>query len=221
LIRYLARINGLARLRYMTSHPRDMSDDLIATHADEAKLMPNLHLPFQAGADRILAAMNRKHTASEYLSLIDRVRTASPDIALSTDVIVGFPGETEAEFKETLSVVRAVGFAQAYSFKYSARPGTPAASLLDAVPEAEQRERLARLQELLVSQQIAFNEGCVGRRLTVLFERPGRRPGQLIGRSPYLQAVHAEVAPEFLGRVADVEISAFGTNSLTGVLSPS
>ena len=165
--------------------------------------------------------MNRKHTAREYLSLIDRIRAASPDIALSTDVIVGFPGETEAEFEETLGVVRAVGFAQAYSFKYSARPGTPAATLHDAVPETQQRERLARLQELLVGQQIVFNEGCVGRRLPVLFERPGRRPGQLIGRSPYLQAVHAEVAPEFLGRVADVEIAAFGTNSLTGVLSPS
>jgi tRNA-2-methylthio-N6-dimethylallyladenosine synthase len=221
LIRHLARIDGLARLRYMTSHPRDVSNDLIAAHADEAKLMPFLHLPFQSGADRILAAMNRKHTAREYLSLIDRIRAASPDIALSTDVIVGFPGETEAEFEETLGVVRAVGFAQAYSFKYSARPGTPAATLHDVVPEAQQRERLARLQELLVGQQIVFNEGCVGRRLPVLFERPGRRPGQLIGRSPYLQAVHAEVAPEFLGRVADVEIAAFGTNSLTGVLSPS
>ncbi len=220
LIRHLARIGGLERLRYTTSHPRDMSEDLIAAHSEVPKLMPHLHLPFQSGADRILAAMNRKHTARDYLNLIDRIRKAVPGIAFSTDVIAGFPGETKTEFEETLAVVRTVGFAQAYSFKYSPRPGTPAAKLSDPVPEAEQKERLAKLQDLLIAQQVAFNEASVGRRLRVLFERQGRHPGQLIGRSPYLQAVHAEVAPDFLGRLAEVEISACGNNSLTGVLNP-
>jgi tRNA-2-methylthio-N6-dimethylallyladenosine synthase len=220
LIRHLASIDGLVRLRYTTSHPRDMSEDLVVAHAEEPKLMPHLHLPFQSGADRILAAMNRKHTAKDYLNLIDRIRRAVPDIAFSTDVIAGFPGETEAEFEETLSVVRTVGFAQAYSFRYSPRPGTPAAKLSDAVPDTEQRERLAKLQEVLIAHQLAFNEATVGRRLPVLFERQGRHPGQLIGRSPYLQAVHAEATPDYLGRVAEVEISAFGNNSLAGVLNP-
>jgi tRNA-2-methylthio-N6-dimethylallyladenosine synthase len=219
LIHALAAISGLERIRYTTSHPRDMTDDLILAHRDEAKLMPCLHLPFQSGADRILAAMNRKHTAAEYLSLVDRIRAARPDIALSTDIIVGFPGETDADFEATLDVVRRVHFAQAYSFKYSARPGTPAASMEAQVPEKVASNRLQRLQELLEQQQAAFNASCVGKVLPVLFERPGRHPGQLIGRTPYLQPVHAEVASGALGRVLPVEIKAVGPNSLAGVLA--
>ena len=218
LVHHLARIDGLERLRYTTSHPRDMSDDLIAAHADETKLMPYLHLPFQSGADRILAAMNRKHTAREYLDLVARVRAAQPELALSTDVIVGFPGETEAEFEATLAVFAEVGFAAAYSFKYSPRPGTPAEKLGDQVPEEVKADRLARLQRQIERQQRAFAERCVGRTLPVLFEKVGRRPGQLIGRSPYLQSVHAEAPPEMLGRIVPVEISAFGPNSLAGVI---
>jgi tRNA-2-methylthio-N6-dimethylallyladenosine synthase len=220
LIRHLARIEGLERLRYTTSHPHDMSDDLIEAHASEPKLMPYLHLPFQAGSDRILAAMNRKHTAREYVGMVARIRAAQPDLALSTDVIVGFPGETEAEFSETLGVFAEVGFAAAYSFKYSPRPGTPAEKLGDQVPEDVKSERLGRLQKLVERQQLAFSAGCVGRTLPVLFDRPGRRPGQLIGRSPYLQSVHAEAAPELIGTIVPVEISAFGPNSLTGVIRP-
>ena len=218
LIRHLARIEGLERLRYTTSHPGDMSDDLIAAHAEESKLMPYLHLPFQAGADRILAAMNRKHTARQYVDLVARIRRAQPEIALSTDIIVGFPGETETEFEATLALVAKVGFAQGYSFKYSARPGTPASTLADQVPDAVKAERLARLQRLLDRQQATFNERCVGRTLPVLFEKPGRRPGQLVGRSPYLQAVHADAGPECLGRILPIEISSFGPNSLAGVI---
>jgi tRNA-2-methylthio-N6-dimethylallyladenosine synthase len=218
LIRHLARIEGLARLRYTTSHPRDMSDDLIAAHAEEEKLMPYLHLPFQAGCDRILGAMNRKHTARDYLDLVSRIRAAQPQIALSTDIIVGFPGETDAEFEETLKLTREVGFAQAYSFKYSARPGTPAAKLGEQVPDAVKSARLARLQELLEAQQAVFNAHWVGCTLPVLFEKPGRRPGQLVGRSPYLQAVHAEVAAEHIGHILPVEILACGPNSLAGVI---
>lgn len=220
LVRHLSRIEGLERLRYTTSHPRDMSDDLIEAHANEPKLMPYLHLPFQAGSDRILAAMNRKHTAREYVDLVGRIRAAQPDLALSTDVIVGFPGETEAEFSETLAVFAEVGFAAAYSFKYSPRPGTPAEKLGDQVPEEVKTERLGRLQRLVEHQQLAFSARCVGRTLPVLFERLGRRPGQLIGRSPYLQSVHAEAAPELLGAIVPVEISAFGPNSLAGVIRP-
>jgi len=219
LIRHLGEIEGLARLRYTTSHPRDMSDDLIAAHRDEAKLMPYLHLPFQSGADRILAAMNRKHTADEYRRLVARIRDARPDIALSTDVIVGFPGETDREFEQTLGLVREIGFAQAYSFKYSARPGTPAANLPDQIGEDVKTERLLRLQELLESGQARFNTACVGKTLPVLFEKLGRRAGQLVGRSPYLQAVHAEAREALLGCVVAVEISAAGANSLSGVIS--
>ena len=220
LIGHLSMIDGLARLRYMTSHPRDMSSDLIAAHAEEAKLMPYLHLPFQAGADRILSAMNRKHTADEYLDLVARTRAAQPEIALSTDIIVGFPGETEAEFEATLALTEKVGFAQAYSFKYSPRPGTPAATLGEQVPDEGKALRLARLQRLLAGQQSAFSARCVGRTLPVLFEKLGRRPGQLVGRSPYLQAVHVEAAPEHLGRILPVEILTFGPNSLAGVIRP-
>ena len=168
-----------------------MSDDLIAAHGEQTKLMPYLHLPFQAGADRILAAMNRKHTAADYLALVDRIRAARPDIALSTDIIVGFPGETDAEFEATLDVVERVGFAQAYSFKYSPRPGTPGATMAAQVPDAVKIERLHRLQDLLDRQQTAFNSSCVGKVIPVLFERQGRHGDQLVGRTPYLQAVHA------------------------------
>ena len=218
LIRHLARIDGLERIRYTTSHPRDMDDDLIAAHGEEPKLMPYLHLPFQAGADRILAAMNRKHTAAEYVDLVARIRKAQPDLALSTDIIVGFPGETEAEFEETLALIETIGFAQAFSFKYSVRPGTPAGKLDDQVPEEVKAERLTRLQALLDAQQAGFNEGCVGRTLPVLFDKPGRHPGQLVGRSPYLQAVHAEAPSDALGRIVPVEILSFGPNSLAGVI---
>ena len=218
LLARLANIDGLERLRYMTSHPRDMGDDLIAAHRDIDKLMPYLHLPFQAGADRILAAMNRKHTALDYLVLVERIRDARPDIALSTDIIVGFPGESEREFEATLDIVRTVGFAQAYSFKYSARPGTPAASVGDHVPASVASERLARLQALLEQQQASFNASCVGKVFPVLFEKPGRHAGQLVGRSPYLQLVHAPAERSALGCILPVEISAAGPNSLAGIV---
>ena len=195
-----------------------MSDDLIAAHRDNGKLMPYLHLPFQAGADRILAGMNRKHTAAEYREIIARIRAARPDLALSTDIIVGFPGETEKEFCETLRMVEDIGFAQAYSFKYSPRPGTPASMLEDQVAEPVQSERLQRLQALLERQQSSFNASCVGRVLPVLFERTGRDRGQLVGRSPYLQAVHASASEALLGGIHSVEISIANRHSLTGVV---
>jgi tRNA-2-methylthio-N6-dimethylallyladenosine synthase len=219
LIRRLASIEGIARLRYTTSHPRDMTDDLIAAHGDEPKLMPYVHLPFQAGADRILAAMNRKHTAADYVALVRRVRAARPDLALSTDIIVGFPGEAEAEFEATLALVEEVRFAQAYAFKYSPRPGTPGAALADQVPEAIKLDRLHRLQMLLTGQQTAFNSSCIGRVMPVLFEREGRHPGQLIGRSPYLQGVHAQAESGLLGRIVEVAIDGAKPNSLSGVVA--
>lgn len=218
LINRLSEIDGVERLRYTTSHPRDMSDDLIAAHRTNERLMPYLHLPFQAGSDRILAAMNRKHTAEEYLRLIERIRDARPDIALSTDIIVGFPGETVDEFEQTLQVVRQVEFAQAFSFKYSARPGTPAATIEDPVCEAEKTERLHTLQALLETQQRTFNDGCVGKTIPVLFEKPGRNAGQLVGRSPYLQLVHADAGDQLLGQIRPVEIAAASKNSLSGVV---
>ena len=217
LIDRLAAIAGLERLRYTTSHPRDMADDLIASHRDQPKLMPFLHLPFQAGADRILAAMNRKHTSAEYLALVERIRSARPDIALSTDIIVGFPGETEAEFDATLRLVEQIRFAQAYSFKYSARPGTPAASL-EQLPDAIKIARLSRLQNVISGHQTSFNTAHVGKVMPVLFDRRGRRPGQLIGRSPYLQSVHAQLDSAWLGKILEVEIAAAGPNSLAGVV---
>jgi tRNA-2-methylthio-N6-dimethylallyladenosine synthase len=216
LIARLAEIDGLERLRYTTSHPRDMSDDLIAAHRDIDKLMPYLHLPFQAGSDRVLAAMNRKHTTADYRRLVDRIRNARPDLALSTDVIVGFPGETEAEFEATLQVVRDVGFAQAFSFKYSARPGTPAANLAGQIAPEVAADRLDRLQRLLQDQQTRFNEGCVGKVFPVLFDKPGRHEGQLVGRSPYLQPVHATAAAALLGRILPVQISRANSHSLAG-----
>ncbi len=218
LLKDLAKISGLDRLRYTTSHPSDMTDDLIEAHRDLKKLMPYLHLPFQAGSDRILAAMNRKHTAGEYLALVDRIRRARPDIALSTDIIVGFPGETEQEFEETLAIVKSVNFAQAYSFKYSPRPGTPAANISEQIPEKVKAKRLQRLQNLLNKQQAAFNAALVGQIVPVLFEKPGRRTKQLVGRSPYLQAVHTKGSQALLGEIVDVRISAAGPNSLKGVI---
>jgi tRNA-2-methylthio-N6-dimethylallyladenosine synthase len=216
LIDRLAQIAGIARIRYTTSHPHDMREDLIEAHGRQPKLMPYLHLPFQAGADRILAAMNRKHTAADYLALVARIRRARPDLALSTDIIVGFPGETDAEFEATLGIVEQVGFAQAYSFKYSPRPGTPAATMAAQLPDAVKTERLHRLQDQLERQQTAFNSSCVGRVMPVLFERAGRHPGQLVGRSPYLQAVHAKADSALIGQVAEVAIEAVGANSLAG-----
>jgi tRNA-2-methylthio-N6-dimethylallyladenosine synthase len=218
LISALAQIPTLERIRYTTSHPRDMRDDLIDLHATEPKLMPYLHLPFQAGSDRILAAMNRKHTAAEYLTLVARIRASNPNLALSTDIIVGFPGETEAEFEATLEMIRTVQFAQAYSFKYSARPGTPAATMDGQLSEAVKIERLQRVQALLAQESTRFNAGCVGKVFPVLFEKPGRRVGQLIGRSPYLQSVHADVDVSALGRILPVQILAAGPNSLAGLV---
>ena len=220
LIDRLADIEGIDRLRYTTSHPRDMSEDLIELHRRLPKLMPYLHLPIQTGADRILAAMNRRHTVADYLSLVDRIRSARPDLALSTDLIVGFPDETEADFQATLDIVEQVGFAQAYTFKYSPRPGTPAALMPEQIAEDVKIDRLHRLQAALNRQQTSFNSRCVGRILAVLFDRRGRKPGQLIGRSPYLQAVHAEADSSALGCLLPVEIRSAGPNSLAGVVAP-
>jgi tRNA-2-methylthio-N6-dimethylallyladenosine synthase len=216
LLRRLSEIEGLARLRYTTSHPRDMDDELIAAHGDLPQLMPYLHLPVQSGSDRILKSMNRRHTAKEYLALITRIRHVRPDIALSGDFIVGFPGETDEDFEATLSIVRDTGYAAAYSFKYSPRPGTPGAELEDQVPEEVKSERLARLQLLIASQQAAFNESCVGRTVPVLFEKPGRNKGQLVGRSPYLQSVAIDASEDLTGRIRQVEITGTAKNSLFG-----
>jgi tRNA-2-methylthio-N6-dimethylallyladenosine synthase len=218
LIRRLARIEGLRRIRYTTSHPRDMDETLIGAHGEVEALMPYLHLPVQAGSDRVLKAMNRGHTAADYLRIVERLRAARPDIALSGDFIVGFPGEREEDFEATLALVREVGYASAFSFKYSRRPGTPAAAAPNQVPEAVKAERLARLQALIETQQRAFNEAKVGEVLPVLFEKPGRREGQIAGRSPYLQAVHCEGEERLIGRIAPVRITSSGKNSLAGRL---
>ncbi|MBP7241068.1 tRNA (N6-isopentenyl adenosine(37)-C2)-methylthiotransferase MiaB [Amaricoccus sp.] len=218
LVRHLARIEGLERLRYTTSHPNDMADDLIAAHGDEPKLMPYLHLPVQAGSDRVLKAMNRRHTAAAYLRLVERIRAARPDMALSGDFIVGFPGETEADFADTLALVETVGYAQAYSFAYSSRPGTPAADR-PQLAEDVKADRLHRLQALLARQQSAFQLGLVGRTLPVLIEKPGREPGQMTGRSPYLTAVHLEADATLVGRIVPARILAAGRNSLAGALA--
>lgn len=218
LLRRLAQITGLARLRYTTSHPRDMDDDLIAAHGDLPALMPYLHLPVQSGSDRVLAAMNRKHGRDLYFDLIARMRAARPDLALSSDFIVGFPGETEADFDQTLDLVEQVGFAGAYSFKYSSRPGTPAAMLAEQVPEPVKTERLARLQAALDRSRRAFDRSCVGRSFDILLEKPGRHPGQLIGRSPYLQSVVVEAPGAAVGTIIAVTIAAAGANSLSARL---
>ncbi len=216
LLRDLAAIRGLRRIRYTTSHPRDMDDALIAAHAEVPAVMPFLHLPVQSGSDRMLAQMNRKHTAAEYVRIIEKLRAVRPDIALSSDFIVGHPGETEADFEATMALIRAVGFAQAFSFKYSARPGTPAAGAPNQVPEAEKDRRLQALQALLREQQQAFNAACVGRTLPVLVTGPGRYPGQIAGRSPYLQPVHFDGPASLAGQDVMVLITAAHTNSLAG-----
>ncbi|HUI96039.1 MAG TPA: tRNA (N6-isopentenyl adenosine(37)-C2)-methylthiotransferase MiaB [Xanthobacteraceae bacterium] len=218
LLHRLAEVPGLARLRYATSHPRDMDADLIAAHRDLAVLMPQLHLPVQSGSDRILAVMNRRHTRADYLEVIARLREARPDMAFTSDFIVGSPGETEADFAATLSIVGEVGYAGAFSFKYSPRPGTPAAERADQVDEAVKIERLARLQAEIDRSRAAFNARCVGRTVEVLFERPGRLPGQLVGRSPYLQPVQAMAPAALIGAVRPVTIDRAGANSLFGAL---
>ncbi len=214
LLYHLAQTPGLARLRYTTSHPRDMDDRLIEAHRDLRTLMPYLHLPVQAGSDRILKAMNRRHTAAEYLRLIERIRAARPDIAISGDFIVGFPGETEEDFADTMRLVEAVGYAQAFSFKYSTRPGTPGADLPDHVSEEVKAERLERLQALLLKQQTDFAKSCVGKVIDLLLEKPGRMPGQVIGRSPWLQSVNVDAKTSQIGDIIPVRIIGTGPNSL-------
>ncbi len=218
LLRALAEIPGLGRLRYTTSHPGDMDDDLIGAHRDLPTLMPYLHLPVQSGSDRVLAAMNRKHSAADYWRLVERLRAARPDLALSSDFIVGHPGETEADFEATLALVRAVKFAQAYSFKYSPRPGTPAAGAPSQVAEADKDRRLRTLQALLRDQQGEFAAGCVGLDLAVLFTGFGRHPGQIVGRSPFLQPVHVMGQAGLIGTESIVRIIANMPNSLSGTL---
>jgi len=217
LIQALAEIPGLDRLRYTTSHPGDVDDALVAAHRDVPQLMPFLHLPVQSGSDRVLAAMNRKHTADAYRRLIERFRTARADMAFSSDFIVGHPDESEVDFAATLRLVGDIGFAQAFSFKYSPRPGTPAAQA-SQVAEELKAARLAVLQEMLATQQRRFNDSCRGRILPVLFDRPGRHSGQLIGRSPYLQSVHVEAPDGHLGTLVPVRILAAGQNSVAGTL---
>jgi tRNA-2-methylthio-N6-dimethylallyladenosine synthase len=224
LLHRVAQVPGIARLRYTTSHPGDMEDSLIAAHRDLAGLMPHLHLPVQSGSDRILAAMNRRHTRAHYLDAIERLRRARPDMAFSTDFIVGFPTETEEDFCATLSLLDAVGFAGAYTFKYSARPGTPAADIADQVPEDVKHARLQRLQRAVERQQTAFNASYLGRSFEVLFERPGRYPGQIVGRSPYLQTVQVQNTQGSgggiaIGDVAGVTITELSANSLFGMLA--
>jgi tRNA-2-methylthio-N6-dimethylallyladenosine synthase len=222
LVRRLARIPGLDRIRYTTSHPRDMDEALIAAHGEVEALMPYLHLPVQSGSDRVLKAMNRAHAAETYLRLIEKIRRARPDMAIAGDFIVGFPGESEADFEATLQLVREVGYASAYSFKYSRRPGTPAAALGGQVPEDAKTARLAILQALIDDQARAFNQAQVGRDLPVLFERKGRNPGQVVGRSPYLQGVHATGPERLIGQIVSVRIEGAARNSLAAaaVLEP-
>ncbi len=218
LARRLGQVEGIGRIRYTTSHPNDMGDDLIAAHAELDALMPYLHLPVQAGSNRILRAMNRKHTAESYIALVEKIRAARPDMAMSGDFIVGFPGETEADFEETLSVVRQVGYAQAFTFNYSRRPGTPASAMPGQVSEEASADRLRRLNELLDQQRFDFNRSVVGRTLDVLFEKPGKHPGQAVGKSPYLQAVAVDDAAHLIGQIAPVRIESAGNNSLRGAL---
>ena len=216
LIRELAEIDGLERIRYMTSHPRDVHQELIDVHREVGKLMPYLHLPVQSGSDKILKAMNRKHTVADYLEILARFREACPDLAFSSDFIAGYPGESEEDFQATLDLVSQVQYAQAYSFRYSPRPGTPASLMDKQVPEDIAVERLERLQQLLKMQQTSFNQGMIGRIVPVLWEKPGRHSGQLIGRSPYLQSVHAEADTALIGSILDVRIVDASLNSLTG-----
>jgi tRNA-2-methylthio-N6-dimethylallyladenosine synthase len=215
LIRALARIDGLRRIRYTTSHPADMNDALIAAHGEVHKLMPYLHLPVQSGSNRILKAMNRSHTTDTYLAILDKMRAARPDIAISGDFIVGFPGETEEDFEATLQIVDTVCYSSAYSFKYSPRPGTPAATMEDQIPREIMDDRLQRLQARINAHQLAFNRSKVGEQAEVLIERKGKLPGQMIGRSPWLQSVHVETAAG-PGDIVEATLVAAGPNSLTG-----
>jgi tRNA-2-methylthio-N6-dimethylallyladenosine synthase len=219
LLYRLAEIPGIARLRYSTSHPRDVEDTLIAAHRDLPELMPFVHLPVQSGSDRVLAAMNRKHTAEDYRRVIDRFRDARQDIAFTSDFIVGFPGETEEDFAATLALVTQIGYAGAYSFKYSPRPGTPAADLQETVSQADMDERLVRLQNLIDSQQSAFNAATIGRTVDVLFERPARNPGQIVGRTAYLQPAHVMASDDIIGQVLPVTIESLERYSLLGSLT--
>ncbi|MBK6297079.1 MAG: tRNA (N6-isopentenyl adenosine(37)-C2)-methylthiotransferase MiaB [Sphingomonadales bacterium] len=218
LIRALDALPGLARIRYTTSHPNDMTDGLIAAHGDVEKLMPFLHLPVQSGSDRILKAMNRSHSADSYRAVIERVRGVRPDIAISGDFIVGFPGETEVDFEATLSLIEEINYASAYSFKYSARPGTPAATMDEQIAPEIMDERLQRLQAMLNTQQFAFNQASVGKRCDILIERDGKRPGQRIGKSPWLQSVVVENGPE-AGTIITVDLVSAAPNSLIGVVA--
>jgi tRNA-2-methylthio-N6-dimethylallyladenosine synthase len=217
LLESLATLAGIERLRYTTSHPTNLGDDLIRAHAELPQLMPFLHLPVQSGSDRILSAMNRGHDRDTYRRLVDRLRAARPDLALSSDFIVGFPGETDADFADTMALVAEVGFVQTYSFKYSPRPGTPAAAMADQVPEPVKEARLAELQALLIRQTEAFNRACIGREMAVLLDRPGRYPGQLLGRSPYMQPVHVRTDHHRIGDVVRLRIAALHPNSLEAV----
>ena len=219
LLRRLAQVSGILRLRYTTSHPRDMDDDLVVTHAELPALMPYVHLPVQSGSDRILAAMNRKHTRRNYLDVIARLRAGRADLAFTSDFIVGFPGETETDLRDSLALIDEVGFAGAFSFMYSARPGTPAAEMDHQVPPEEKSERLQRLQAAITRHQRNFNLGFAGRTIDVLLEKPGRLPGQLVGRSPYLQAVQVMAPAELIGSIKSVTITEVGTNSLFGTLA--
>ena len=219
LIGKMAEIEGLSGIRYLTSYPADMDDDLIQAHRDVEKLMPYLHLPVQAGSDRVLKAMNRRHSADDYRKIVGRLRDARPDLALSSDFIVGFPGESDKDFEQTLELVREIEYVQAYSFKYSPRHGTPAAADELQVPEAVKSERLAALQALLNDQQLAFNQACIGKQMQVLLERRGRNPGQLVGRSPYMQAIHVDAPDEMLGNVVTLAITDAHGNSLGAELT--
>jgi tRNA-2-methylthio-N6-dimethylallyladenosine synthase len=219
LLHRVAEVPGIARIRYTTSHPRDVDASLVAAHRDLPQLMPFLHLPVQSGSDRMLAAMNRRHKRADYLRTLARMRDARPDLAFSSDFIVGFPGETESEFRETLTLVDEIGYAGAFSFKYSPRPGTPAAGMADQVPEPVKTERLARLQAAIDRNQTAFNARCLDTTLDVLLEKPGRRPGQVVGRSPYLQPVQIMLPENRIGDIVPVRITELGSNSLFGTLA--
>ena len=219
LIRHVALIGGIDRIRFTTSHPRDMDDELIRIIGEEPKLMPYLHLPIQSGSNKILRAMNRDHTYAHYKELIAKIRAARPELALSGDFIVGFPGETEADFEETMKCVEEIGYASSFSFKYSTRPGTPGASMPRQVPEDVKQARLVRLQELLYAQQEAHNKSLIGKTLSVLVEGKGRKGGQLFGRSPYLTGTHFDGPEDLVGTIVDVKIEEAGRNSLVGVLA--
>src|SRR5262249_20979273 len=218
LLQRVAEIEGIARLRYTTSHPADVDDSLIAAHRDLPQLMPCLHLPVQSGSDRILAAMKRRHTRTHYIHIVERLRAARPDLALTSDFIVGFPGESEQDFHETVTLVDHIGFAGAFSFKYSPRPGTPAAVMAEQISDEVKVERLARLQATIDRHQADFNARTLGMTFPVLLEKPGRHPGQLVGRSPYLQPVQVMASPDLIGEIITVRINEVGPNSLFGVL---